>query len=330
MSGELQFKSEELQLDNGELLGSSELPPLQPTRCGSTTTGGEAFDKAGVDLTGWLQKAGHFNKDFKRRFFILRGSKLAYYEDRAAANRGKSKGEVTVRKVRHLQDGEGVDLSLMKRPLAFYFDTTERKPFIVYADTMREKLAWLRALLGAVSGGGSTPASGLVSAVEDLYRDQVSAAETGDEAGVVSSASAEERTAWVRIAKGAQLIRAQLHSEARTQFEEALQHAGYGDKASEAEAGNVTDTACLAALYELGKLLCQTGEYAAALQQFEEAMRFAPPYVHLQIRLQATPPRWALSAVTSVTSVTSTSRSGCRRRPPMGALPSGVVRSYHS
>ena len=39
-----------------------------------------------ADHTGWLQKAGHFQKDFKRRFFILRGTKLAYYEDRAAAS----------------------------------------------------------------------------------------------------------------------------------------------------------------------------------------------------------------------------------------------------
>ena len=131
------------------------------------------------------------------------------------------------------------------------------------------------------SSAGTTP---VVSAVEDLYRDQVSAAETGDEAGAVSSASAEERTSWARIAKGAQLIRAQMHPEARLQFEEALQHAGYGDKASEAETAKLT--ACLAALYELGKLLCETGEYDGALQQFEEAMRFAPPYVHLQIRLQ--------------------------------------------
>ena len=28
-------------------------------------------------------------------------------------------------------------------PFAFHFDTTEKKPFFVYADSMHEKLGWL-------------------------------------------------------------------------------------------------------------------------------------------------------------------------------------------
>jgi len=238
------------------------------------------------DHSGWLQKAGHIRKDFKRRFFILRGARLAYYEDRAAANRERSKGVVTVRKVRHLNDGEG-GLSLEQRPFAFHFDTMERKPFIVYADSMQEKLGWVRALLAA-SNGGTAPRTVPVSAVEDLYRDQVCAAEmrgTGDEASLTSI---EGQSSWPSIANGAQLTRAQMYNEAIAAFKEALRHAG-----CEAQAGG-EDTARLAALYELGKLLCETGDYAGALAQFEAAMLTAPPYVHVQIKLQCAWCSWRI------------------------------------
>ena len=61
---------------------------------GATDYGGPMADA--VEHKGWLQKQGHVNKDFKRRYFVLKGAKLSYYEDVAGYNRNKSKGSVTV------------------------------------------------------------------------------------------------------------------------------------------------------------------------------------------------------------------------------------------
>ena len=102
---------------------------------------------------GWLHKQGHaFNTDFKRRWFVLRSNlKLTYYEDQAAASKGKGKGTVTVTRVRHLRPAEGgSSLEPTRAPTAFYFDTAEKKPFIVYADTVKDKLDWLQILLACV------------------------------------------------------------------------------------------------------------------------------------------------------------------------------------
>jgi tetratricopeptide (TPR) repeat protein len=119
---------------------------------------------------GVLHKRGHMNTAFKRRFFVLRGTRLSYYEDRAAAEkRGRSRGVVTVVKVRHMRPGEGEGmeddgLPPSRLPFAFHFETAERKPFVVYAESMQEKLDWLGAMLAAIraatqSGSGSPLAS---------------------------------------------------------------------------------------------------------------------------------------------------------------------------
>ena len=104
------------------------------------------------DHSGFLHKRGHMNTAFRRRFFVLRGASLTYHENEQAASRGRSRGSVTVCSVRHLRTGEAEPLvqddglPASHLPFAFGFETVERKPFIVYADSMQEKLAWLRAL----------------------------------------------------------------------------------------------------------------------------------------------------------------------------------------
>ena len=39
------------------------------------------------DHSGFLHKRGHMYTAFKRRFFVLTGAKLSYYEDIASASR---------------------------------------------------------------------------------------------------------------------------------------------------------------------------------------------------------------------------------------------------
>ena len=217
-----------------------------------------------ADFSGFLYKQGHaFNTDFKRRFFVLRGTKLAYFEDRAAATKGKSKGIVTVTRVRHLRRGEGgASFDPMRLPLAFHFDTAERKPFIVYADDMQAKLDWLRSLLAVIRRAAHSGAFAS-AAVEDVYREQVSAVEAG-------APSSLEAAAWAAVAKGCAAARAGQHDAAHSAYTEALKEAGH-------EKRTTKEPVVLAALYELGKLLCERQDYAGAFSYFEQVLNVVPP-----------------------------------------------------
>ena len=239
---------------------------------------------------GWLHKQGHaFNTDFKRRWFVLRANcKLSYYEDQAAASKGKGKGTVTITRVRHLRRAEGgSSLDTTLAPTAFYFDTAEKKPFIVYADTVKEKLEWLQVLLAATRS--SKPASaissgGADSCVEDTYREQVSAVEAGQTSGLEPAAAA----AWKAVSDGYMLSREGRIEEARAAYVRALQQSGHGQRPTSKE------PVVLAALYETGKLLCEVQDYATALEQFEQVLAFVPSEVAGHVRLQCAWCHWQL------------------------------------
>ena len=235
---------------------------------------------------GWLFKMGHaFNTDFKRRYFVLRGSRLAYFEDPGAASKGKSKGEVTVTRVRHLRRGEGgSSIDLMRVPLSFHFDTAENKPFIVYAEAMRDKIGWLKVLLAATRRARSMGASAkattatTATAVEDLYREQVAACEA-------DSASLPEPAAWKAVASGVAHVRQQKLQEALAAYGMALELVGHGKRVSK-------EPVALAALYETGKLFCEALDYSAAITHFELVLGVAPPEVANVVRLQCAWCHW--------------------------------------
>ena len=219
-----------------------------------------------VEHKGWLQKQGHVNKDFKRRYFVLKGAKLSYYEDVAGYNRNKSKGSVTVTKVGHLKtpnDAIGPETV----PLAFRFDTAEKKPFTVYADDIKSKHSWLVALVRA-----TREPSKEAKPIEELYQEEVAAA-TG---------------AWECLAKGLALARKGEKAAARAEFEATLVRADY------VEAMTRLAPCCLCALYELGKALCDAGEYSEALKRFTSALLMAPPEAAQQLRLQSAWCMWRL------------------------------------
>ena len=54
----------------------------------------------GVIMKGWLTKQGHFRKNWKRRFFVLKANSLHYYRTR----------DLLEKKVCALNDGGGVHL----------------------------------------------------------------------------------------------------------------------------------------------------------------------------------------------------------------------------
>ena len=110
-----------------------------------------------ADHSGILFKRGHMNKKFKMRFFVLCGTRVSYFESRDAAGKGRApNGRVTVCKVRHLRPEEGNameedGLTRARLPFAFHFETLEKKPFVCFAESMQEKLSWMRALLLATN-----------------------------------------------------------------------------------------------------------------------------------------------------------------------------------
>ena len=102
--------------------------------------------------------------------FMLNGSKLSYFESLQAANKGRAKGTVVVTHVGHVTpDHAHVSLPVDKVTLAFHFDTAEKKPFVVYAVSLKEKLAWLRALADAIRVDGSVR----YVPIEDMHKGQV-------------------------------------------------------------------------------------------------------------------------------------------------------------
>jgi hypothetical protein len=45
-------------------------------------------------MTGFLEKQGEVVKSWKKRFFVLNGVELSWYESELAASRGESKGAI--------------------------------------------------------------------------------------------------------------------------------------------------------------------------------------------------------------------------------------------
>lgn len=271
-----------------------------------------------ADLSGYLHKRGHVNTAFRRRFFMLRGAKLTYYEDELAADRGRSKGSVTVARVRHLRPGEAeplvVDdgLPASHLPYAFHFETVERKPFYVYAESTAGKLEWLRALhqassrrsvlpasAGAASvsspsrsaGSGSSAHAVGSTTVEDVYREHVSAAESGLE-GTLS-----EPVAWRHVANGVVHAREGRASEAEAEYAAALADEDSGGK-SPSRRSVYKEPVALAALHESGKLHCACGRYEEALSRFERAQALSPPEAARAVRLRCAWCVWQLGRLT--------------------------------
>jgi len=236
---------------------------------------------ANASFKGWLSKMGHINTDFKRRYFMLCGERLGYFESLQTANKGKPKGTITVVKVGHVSAADpppGVPKD--KVTAAFRFDTAEKKPFIVYADSLKEKLAWLRALADAIKPGDAdahTP-------IEDLHRSDIKQA-------LALPADEAEASPWRLIGEAMKLARERNVAGAKKKLEDALVRADY------VESMVAHNPACLCALYELGKLMCEAGRYGEALKFFELAMVMAPETTSQQLKLQAAWCTWRQNKV---------------------------------
>ena len=193
-------------------------------------------------VKGWLSKMGHINTDFKRRYFLLHGSRLAYFESVAAATKGKAKGLITVVKISHLPHG-WPDVPPEKVALAFRFDAVYfsavsgrvDKPFVVYADSLEAKLAWMRALADAIRPADGEPHS----AIEDIYQAEIAAGMAAGRAGQGTSrvgepvfASDGAATLWALVGEGLLSARQADLVGASKGFEAVLRRCGYVNQAA--------------------------------------------------------------------------------------------------
>ena len=257
---------------------------------------------------GWLHKRGHMNTSYQRRYFLLHGAMVSYYEERPRPRGGaaqspnarcKSKGEPIAARVAHVRPAQVSELTPDKASLAFSFESVEGKSFIVYADSAEEKLGWLRAIGKAVGGG-----HGLTSrtTVEKAYHDLVVGAEApaGKQAdassspgggadggggsssslgggGAASGGAPTVLTGWAQVAQGQRLYRAgNRHDEARMLLE----------KASASVGTNKASGVYVYAQYLLGKLLASKGMHAEAAAYMRRSADHAPTSCAQIIKLQ--------------------------------------------
>jgi len=185
---------------------------------------------------------------------------------------------VRVTKIEHAR---GAQVAGIARPgdvaRIFRFDTAERKSFIVYADSAKEKVAWMEALSRTLS---PPPPQ---TAIEDIFKKQLESSGR--------TAEGEKAGAWQLNAQGLRLAREGRRTEAIAKFEAALTKAAY--------VPNMVKLMpqCLFALYELGKQLCELGQYAEALAKFEAALLMGPPETSNQLKLQCAWCSWQLGMI---------------------------------
>ncbi|KAA6391722.1 MAG: hypothetical protein EZS28_012749 [Streblomastix strix] len=93
---------------------------------------------------GWLTKQGHIRKNWKRRWFSLRGNQLFYY---AKPEITKESGIIPLAQAK-VEDADSVTQKSCSFHI-FYPHESKAKDFYVYADNAVEKSAWCKAIENA-------------------------------------------------------------------------------------------------------------------------------------------------------------------------------------
>ncbi len=223
---------------------------------------------------GWLNKRGHMNTSYQRRYFLLHGAMVSYFDSEEAVAKGnKPKGDPIVARITHVRQSQVAELSAEKASLAFQFESIEGKRFIVYAASADEKLGWLNKLGKAVGGGHGADRQ----SVEKTYHELIltGEAKASGREGAPSGAS----PAWALVAQGARALQAGNADEARGVLEKASAAVGVGD-------ANKMAGAYVCSQYLLGKLLSSKGQHAEAAVHLRNAAQGAPAACSQIIKLQ--------------------------------------------
>eukprot|EP01156_Anaeramoeba_ignava_P005177 Anaeramoba_ignava/a246591_67.p1 GENE.a246591_67~~a246591_67.p1 ORF type:complete len:124 (-),score=36.93 a246591_67:12-383(-) len=100
-----------------------------------TSSGFFRFDY--IYKQGWLWKRGHFRKNWKKRYMVLRGNVISYFPNQTTDNS----------KARGLIDCEGATISdYPKRTNGFLVRESTGKEFPMSAKSEEEKNEWIEVL----------------------------------------------------------------------------------------------------------------------------------------------------------------------------------------
>lgn len=218
---------------------------------------------ASADFAGWLRKRGQFNKDLKKRLFLVNGQTVSYYDTEEAAVRGgKAKGQAMVSEIGHVSQADAPeikDAGMLGRAFRFVEERgASKKQIVVVADDTATKHAWLRKLRDAI---GIVPPP--MTKVRDWSRAQQTRSSLGDDA----------------LAEGYEHAKAGRAQSARAAFEQA---AAVAEDAPDA----VTKPWRLCALYELGLLLGELGQGGEAAAALQGALAISPAETKQHVQLQ--------------------------------------------
>ena len=228
---------------------------------------------------------------YQRRYFLLHGAMMSYFESPEAASAAKAaKGSPIVGRIAHVRPSQVSELSAERASLAFSFESIEGKNFIVYADTPEQKLGWLHAL-GKALGGGHGAAR---LTVEKAFASQILAGEAATEGSASSRASASSPgspgspgtdraggagssvdAAWALVAQGARQMQDGTIDQARVLLSRAIDRSD----------GSLSSVA-VAAHGLLGKMLVSKQMYREAAEHYSAAAEGAPDSCVQHVRLQ--------------------------------------------
>lgn len=108
------------------------------------------MEEAPVAISGWVVKRGHIRKNWKRRWFELRGTELTYFDDNSQPKKALRTINVKGAKV-------GFRASVLKgRKNGFYFRTDNNVTYYCLVDTHELRIEWTDAIRCAGRDMGRT------------------------------------------------------------------------------------------------------------------------------------------------------------------------------
>lgn len=108
---------------------------------------GKVYDTSNPNLSGWLTKQSAWLKDWRRRYFILKGSKLFFAKGEFTAPHGMIDLSTCMTvKSAELKVGKKNAIEV----------STKESTFYLYADTDKEKDEWIGAIGRSIVQSSST------------------------------------------------------------------------------------------------------------------------------------------------------------------------------
>lgn len=108
---------------------------------------GKSYDTSSPKMEGWLTKQSMWLKDWRRRYFILKGSQLFFAKGEFSAPHGMID-------LSHCMTVKSAELKAGKKNAIEV--STKEMTFFMYADTEKEKDEWIGAIGRSIVQSSST------------------------------------------------------------------------------------------------------------------------------------------------------------------------------